>query len=144
MGRSFAAILGGVMFGAGLGFSGIANPVVINNFLDLASPDLDFTLIILFCVALATTTMTYQFILRSRPEPVLDDCFHLPDRTDIDGELVGGAVLFGLGWSLSGLCVGPALAAGVGSYAIALPYLGAVAVGSLGAELFLGKKKDAG
>jgi uncharacterized membrane protein YedE/YeeE len=33
-----------------------------------------------------------------------------PSRTDVDRPLVAGAVLFGLGWGLVGLCPGPAIA----------------------------------
>jgi uncharacterized membrane protein YedE/YeeE len=45
------------------------------------------------------------------PKPALDTQFHLPERTDIDARLVGGSVLFGIGWGLAGFCPGPALSA---------------------------------
>jgi len=32
----------------------------------------------------------------------------VPNKTEIDLPLVGGAVLFGLGWGLGGICPGPA------------------------------------
>ena len=41
----------------------------------------------------------------------------LPTRKDIDARLMGGAVLFGVGWGLAGFCPGPAisgLATGIG------------------------------
>ena len=129
--RGVVAILGGGLFGAGLGLSGCANPVVINNFLDLASPDLDLTLIVLFATALTVSTLAYQAIFRLRQRPVLDEKFHLPTRTDIDAKLIGGSLLFGFGWSLSGFCPGPALSASAAAWELALPYLAAVAIGSL-------------
>ena len=32
-----------------------------------------------------------------------------PNNTTIDMKLIGGAVCFGLGWGISGLCPGPAI-----------------------------------
>jgi hypothetical protein len=45
-----------------------------------------------------------------RRAPILADVHHLPNRTVIDRPLVIGAMLFGIGWGLVGLCPGPALA----------------------------------
>ncbi|WP_339383216.1 DUF6691 family protein, partial [Raoultella ornithinolytica] len=42
--------------------------------------------------------------------PALDVAFHLPTTTSIDSPLLIGAGLFGIGWGISGLCPGPAIA----------------------------------
>jgi len=47
--------------------------------------------------------------VRQRRRPILAAQHLWPTRTDIDGPLVVGSVLFGTGWGLVGLCPGPAL-----------------------------------
>ncbi|MBA4041500.1 MAG: hypothetical protein C0474_06855, partial [Sphingobium sp.] len=42
--------------------------------------------------------------------PIADLRFSLPTRRDVDPSLIGGAVLFGVGWGIAGLCPGPAIA----------------------------------
>ena len=57
----------------------------------------------------------------------------LPPTTGIDRRLVGGSLLFGIGWGLAGLCPGPALVvAGLGS----LKALGFVAAMLAGMAIF--------
>ncbi len=56
---------------------------------------------------------------KRRTRPIFDPAFHLPTERSIDGRLVGGAAIFGVGWGLSGYCPGPALASlGTGSHAL--------------------------
>jgi uncharacterized membrane protein YedE/YeeE len=49
-------------------------------------------------------------LARRRGKPVLAAASAWPTRTDFDRPLVAGAVLFGIGWGLVGLCPGPAIA----------------------------------
>jgi uncharacterized membrane protein YedE/YeeE len=47
--------------------------------------------------------------LRRRTRPVLATQYLGPTRTDVDWRLILGSMLFGIGWGLVGLCLGPAL-----------------------------------
>ncbi len=108
--RLTVALLSGALFGYGLSLSGMVDPARVLGFLDVASghwdPSLMFVLGGAVCVAFIAVA-----IQRSLPKPVLDTQFHIPERTDIDVRLVGGSVLFGIGWGLAGFCPGPALSA---------------------------------
>lgn len=108
--RITVALLSGALFGYGLSLSGMVDPARVLGFLDIASgcwdPSLMFVLGGAVCVAFIAVA-----IRRRLPRPVLDTQFHIPERTDIDARLVGGSVLFGIGWGLAGFCPGPALSA---------------------------------
>lgn len=108
--RLTVALLSGALFGYGLSLSGMVDPARVIGFLDIASghwdPSLIFVLGGAVCVAFIAVA-----IQRRLPKPLLDTQFHIPERTDIDARLVGGSVLFGIGWGLAGFCPGPALSA---------------------------------
>ena len=53
------------------------------------------------------------------------------ERKDLDARLMGGAVLFGIGWGIAGLCPGPGLAALALSPLTVLPFVGAMLAGML-------------
>ena len=44
-----------------------------------------------------------------RTRTFLGDALQLPQRRDIDARLVGGSIVFGIGWGLAGFCPGPAI-----------------------------------
>ena len=121
-------LLSGLLFGAGLTISGMVNPAKILNFLDL-SGQFDATLIFVMGAGLIVTTIGYQLIFR-RGKPFFDNQFHLPTATGIDAKLIGGAVLFGLGWGLSGFCPGPAIASLVFGYQQSFIFVAAMIVGT--------------
>jgi len=106
--RLIVALIGGLVFGLGLAISEMVNPKKVLAFLDVSGawdPSLAFVL----GGALLVTAIDFRFIL-NRDAPVFADEFSLTDKTDIDGKLIGGAVLFGFVWGLVGLCPGPAIA----------------------------------
>jgi uncharacterized membrane protein YedE/YeeE len=107
MKQTFAAAAAGAVFGVGLGLSRMTDPTVVLGFLDLAG-DFDPTLLFVMGGAVCVTVVAYRLILR-RPHPWLAEAFQLPTSRAIDGPLLAGAALFGIGWGLAGYCPGPAL-----------------------------------
>jgi uncharacterized membrane protein YedE/YeeE len=108
----FAAFLCGFMFGAGLLTSGMTDTAKVLGFLDLlAIPKggWDPTLMVVMVTALMISIPGFAFA-RRRGRPVLADAAAWPASTAIDRPLIAGAVLFGAGWGLVGLCPGPAIA----------------------------------
>jgi uncharacterized membrane protein YedE/YeeE len=114
--RRLAAFVCGLVFAVGLGLSGMTQPSKVTGFLDVAGA-WDPSLICVMGAALGVGLVLFPRILR-RPRPLFDDAFHLPTKKAVDGRLLAGAAIFGVGWGLSGYCPGPALvtaAAGAGS-----------------------------
>ena len=104
--RVFGALFAGLVFGTGLVMSGMSNPQKVLNFLDV-SGTWDPSLIFVMAGAAVTTFIGYRFIF-SRGKPLFDTHFHEPMATRIDKRLLSGAIVFGVGWGLSGFCPGPA------------------------------------
>ena len=131
---TFFALLAGAVFGIGLILSGMADPAKVLGFLDLAGawdPSLAFVMggaILVGAVAFA--------IARKRTVSLLGLQMRMPTATTLDRRLVGGSLLFGIGWGIAGFCPGPALVAlGMGE-AKALVFVGAMLAGMSLFELF--------
>jgi len=107
--KSIIVFLSGLIFGLGLIVSGMTNPAKVIGFLDLFG-DWDASLAFVMIGAIAVTSTGFRFVLK-REKPLYALSFSLPTRKDIDQPLVYGAILFGVGWGLVGLCPGPAVTA---------------------------------
>ncbi len=90
MNQKIIALLAGLLFGA---VSGDWNP----------------SLMFVMAAALMVTIPGFQYFLRRKP--IFAQGFQLPSLKSIDRQLVIGAIIFGAGWGLVGLCPGPAIAA---------------------------------
>lgn len=97
----------GLLFGQGLIVSRMIDPKKVMDFLDITG-DWDPSLAFVMIGAIMVTSIGYRILFRTR-RPLFADLFRLPVSTQIDIPLIGGAVLFGIGWGLAGLCPGPAL-----------------------------------
>lgn len=107
--RLVVALLAGLLFGSGLALSGMLDPARVLGFLDLASGHWDPGLLFVLGGALLVALPAVQ-LQRRLARPLLDSAFHLPPTVPVDRRLLLGALIFGLGWGLAGLCPGPALA----------------------------------
>lgn len=106
--RLAIALVAGSIFGAGLAYSGMSDPARVQGFLDLFG-NWDPTLA--FVMGGAIIPMAFAWLIQRRiDKPFADAHFSLPGTTNIDRKLGIGAVLFGAGWGISGLCPGPGLA----------------------------------
>lgn len=134
MARHLVALLAGLVFGLGLVISQMVNPAKVIAFLDLFG-NWDPSLAFVMGAALIVTAIGYRLVWR-RPRPVLAERFQVPGNRKLDARLAIGALLFGLGWGLVGLCPGPAIAAITIGGVEALGFLAAMAVGMVAFELF--------
>ncbi len=107
--RLIVALAAGLIFGLGLAISEMVNPEKVLTFLDFTGA-WDPSLVFVLGGAVVVSFIAFRFILK-RDGPVFGNRFSLPDKTHIDGGLIVGAILFGIGWGLVGLCPGPAIAA---------------------------------
>lgn len=120
-------LVAGALFGAGLAVGGMTDPARVRGFLDLFG-DWDPTLA--FVMGGAVIVMAVAWRLQARmARPLFGERFALPDRSDLDGKLMAGSALFGIGWGFAGLCPGPAVASLALAPLDALPFVAAMLVG---------------
>jgi len=94
---AMAALLSGVLFGAGLVISGMTVPANVVGFLDFAgawNPSLAFVM-----GGAIAVHMPLYWLIRRRKSPLFDTQFHVPSRRDIDWRLLVGSAVFGVGWA---------------------------------------------
>ncbi|MCV4272265.1 YeeE/YedE family protein [Pseudomonas capsici] len=106
--RPFIALLAGVLFGIGLLLAGMTNPAKVLGFLDLAGqwdPSLAFVML----GAIAAAFLPFRWAGK-RSQSLLGAPMQLPTSRTLDKRLIGGSLLFGIGWGIAGLCPGPSVA----------------------------------
>ena len=98
----------GLLFAIGLALAGMGQPSTVVGFLDPFghwNPSLALVM-----MAGIPVTMIGHRLSQRRRAPIFAPAF--PElATKIDGPLVLGAAIFGVGWGLGGICPGPALLA---------------------------------
>lgn len=102
---SFAA---GLLFGVGLLLSEMANPAKVIGFLDITGA-WDPSLALVMAGAIGTALLPFTWA-KARKRSLLGAPMQLPNKRELDGRLIGGSLLFGVGWGIAGICPGPAIA----------------------------------
>jgi hypothetical protein len=122
--------VGGLIFGFGLGFSHMARPEVVLNFLQFE----DFGLLFVMFGAAIVSGIGFAVMPRiADAAPLTGDRFERRLKSFDRNVLIGGSI-FGVGWGLSGICPGAAYASlGIGNvtilWAIAGMFVGAYVQG---------------
>lgn len=106
--RKFTAFLAGLVFGFGLLLGGLTNPAKVLAFLDLAGAwDPSLALVMAGAIAVAAAPLNWA---RTRKQSLLGAPMQLPVKRTLDARLIGGSLVFGVGWGVAGFCPGPAVA----------------------------------
>lgn len=116
-GELLIAFLAGFIFSAGLVMSGLTDPHTVLRFLDVKamfSGDFpghwDASLGFIIGGAVLVTLVAFAATPYASVRPWFSRAFVVSRRERIGGRLIVGAIIFGIGWGLSGFCPGPALA----------------------------------
>jgi len=121
------SLFAGLLFGIGLIVSGMANPAKVLGFLDLSGA-WDPSLALVMAGAIAVGLVAFA-IAGKRTLSFIGLDMKLPSARHVDTRLVGGSLLFGIGWGIAGFCPGPALVAlGMGE-AKAVEFVAAMLLG---------------
>ncbi len=123
-----AALASGGLFGAGLAVSTMTDRSVVLGFLDVFG-QWNPTLAFVMGGAVAVTAIAFRLVLK-RKAPALGGEFHVPKSDAIDGRLLVGAAIFGVGWGLAGFCPGPALVGAAAGLVDAWIFVPAMIAGS--------------
>ncbi|KPY63933.1 DUF6691 family protein [Pseudomonas syringae] len=102
------AFFAGLIFGFGLLLAGMANPAKVLAFLDV-SRTWDPSLALVMAGAISVAVIPLNWARRNR-QSLLGARMQLPVKTQLDARLIVGSLVFGIGWGISGICPGPAVA----------------------------------
>jgi uncharacterized membrane protein YedE/YeeE len=123
-GRALALVaISGALFGFGLAVSTMVEPEVVIDFLLWR----DFGLLLVLGGAVVVTFATYQLLPRLAKKPWLAESF-ARHPSQMSARTLAGAAIFGVGWGLSGVCPGPAIAGlGTGNWPLLFALAGLAA-----------------
>ncbi len=114
--KNLIVLLGGVLFGFGLAYSGMTKQEIVLSFLQLK----DLGLIFVMGGAALVTFFAINIVPRFLKKPPFGNQFK-PRKAAMSRNVIIGAIIFGIGWGISGQCPGSAVASlGTGNIPILL------------------------
>lgn len=105
--KNIIGLLAGLLFGFGLLISGMTDPVKVQGFLDVFGA-WDISLALVMGGGLAVAIVGVQ-LARRQESSWIGTVIDMPNKTVITKKLLIGAMLFGIGWGLVGICPGPGI-----------------------------------
>jgi uncharacterized membrane protein YedE/YeeE len=135
-GRALAFVaLSGALFGFGLALSTMVQPEVVIAFLLWR----DMGLLLVLGGAVVVTFVAYRALPRLLRKPWMAETFG-KHPSEMSPRTLVGAAIFGVGWGLSGVCPGPAIAGlGVGNWPLVFALAGLAAGAFVQGRFFAGK-----
>ncbi|PYE40970.1 DUF6691 family protein [Psychrobacter fozii] len=105
--KNIIGLLAGLLFGFGLLISGMTDPVKVQGFLDIFGA-WDISLALVMGGGLIVAIVGVQLAKRQQTSWI-GTLIEMPNKTVINKKLLIGAMLFGIGWGLVGICPGPGI-----------------------------------
>jgi len=114
--RNIVVLIGGILFGFGLSYSGMTKQEIVLSFLQLK----DLGLIFVLGGAALVGALAINILSKYLKKPMLNGQFK-PRSRILSWKTIIGAIIFGVGWGLSGQCPGSAVASlGTGNLPVLL------------------------
>ena len=105
--KNIIGLLAGLLFGLGLLVSGMTDPVKVQGFLDVFGK-WDISLALVMGGGLIAAFFGVRLAKRQQSSWI-GTPIDMPSKTFINKKLLIGAMLFGIGWGLVGICPGPGI-----------------------------------
>ena len=105
--KNIIGLMAGLLFGIGLLISGMTDPTKVQGFLDVFGA-WDISLALVMSGGLIVAIVGVQLAKRQQSSWI-GTLIELPSKTTINKKLLIGAMLFGIGWGLVGICPGPGI-----------------------------------
>lgn len=103
--RCLFVLLGGILFGFGLAFSGMTKQEIVLSFLRLD----DLGLLFVLGGAAMLNMLAINFAPKFFKKPITGGTYKKRSRP-LNSKIIIGAAIFGVGWGISGQCPGSAIA----------------------------------
>lgn len=118
--RNVILFIGGIVFGFGLAYSGMAKQEIVLDFLQLQ----DLGLLFVLGGAALMDFIAINIVPRFLGAPLIEGEFEPRSRT-LNRNTILGAIIFGIGWGISGQCPGSAMASvGLGNLPVLIGIAG--------------------
>lgn len=105
--KNMIGLVAGLLFGIGLLISGMTDPAKVQGFLDVFGA-WDISLALVMGGGLMVALVGVQLAKRQQSSWI-GTSIEMPTKTTINKKLLIGAMLFGIGWGLVGICPGPGI-----------------------------------
>ena len=105
--KNMIGLLAGLLFGIGLLISGMTDPGKVQGFLDVFGAwDISLALVMGGGLIVALVGV---LLAKRQQSSWIGTSIDMPSKTTINKKLLIGAMLFGIGWGLVGICPGPGI-----------------------------------